>query len=131
MRDEAGNFYFVDRTKDAIRRRGENISSMEVEMEVNAHPDVLESAAIPVASAETEQEVMAVVVLKSGKSLAPEALIEFLAGRIAYFMVPRYLDFAAELPKTPTGKIQKYALRERGLTASTWDRVAAGITIKR
>ena len=104
---------------------------MEVEIEVNAHPAVLESAVIPVASIETEQEVMAVVVLKPGESLAPEALTEFLAKRMAYFMVPRYLDFAAELPKTPTGKIQKYALRERGLTSTTWDRVMAGIKIKR
>jgi crotonobetaine/carnitine-CoA ligase len=131
MKDAEGNLYFVDRTKDAIRRRGENISSMEVEQEINAHPDVLECAVIPVASAETEQEVMAVVVPKPGQRIAPEALIAFLEPRMAYFMVPRYLEFAAELPKTPTGKIQKFGLRERGLTSATWDRVAAGIRLKR
>jgi crotonobetaine/carnitine-CoA ligase len=131
MKDKAGNLYFVDRTKDAIRRRGENISSMEVEQEINAHPDVLECAVIPVASAETEQEVMAIVVPKSGRRIAPEALIAFLEPRMAYFMVPRYLEFAAELPKTPTGKIQKFGLRERGVTSATWDRVAAGIKLKR
>ena len=131
MKDAEGNLYFVDRTKDAIRRRGENVSSMEVEQEINAHPDVLECAVIPVASAETEQEVMAVVVPKPGRRLAPEALIAFLEPRMAYFMVPRYLEFAAELPKTPTGKIQKFGLRERGLTTETWDRVAAGIKLKR
>jgi crotonobetaine/carnitine-CoA ligase len=120
--DEAGNYSFVDRTKDAIRRRGENISSIEVENEINAHPAVVESAVVPVASEYTEQEVMAVVALKPGERLEPEALIEFLKPRMAYFMVPRYLDFVAELPKTPTGKILKYPLRERGLTASTWDR---------
>src|SRR5579872_6886071 len=126
MKDVEGNLYFVDRTKDAIRRRGENISSMEVEQEINAHPDVLECAVIPVASAETEQEVMAVIVPKPGRRIAPAALIAFLEPRMAYFMVPRYLEFASELPKTPTGKIQKFGLRERGLTSATWDRVAAG-----
>ena len=131
MKDADGNLYFVDRTKDAIRRRGENISSMEVEQEITAHPDVLECAVIPVASAETEQEVMAVVVPKPGRRIAPEALIAFLEPRMAYFMVPRYLEFATELPKTPTGKIQKFGLRERGLTPATWDRVAAGIKLKR
>jgi crotonobetaine/carnitine-CoA ligase len=131
MKDAEGNLYFVDRTKDAIRRRGENISSMEVEQEINAHPDVLECAVIPVASAETEQEVMAVMVPKPGRRIAPEALIAFLEPRMAYFMVPRYLEFATELPKTPTGKIQKFGLRERGLSPATWDRVAAGIKLKR
>lgn len=131
MKDADGNLYFVDRTKDAIRRRGENISSMEVEQEINAHPDVMECAVIPVASAETEQEVMAVVVPKPGRTVAPEALIAFLEPRMAYFMVPRYVDFVTELPKTPTGKIQKFGLRERGLTSTTWDRVAAGIKLTR
>jgi carnitine-CoA ligase len=131
MKDSEGNLYFVDRTKDAIRRRGENISSMEVEQEINAHPDVLECAVIPVAAEEGEQEVMAVVVAKPGHRIVPEALIDFLARRMAYFMVPRYLEFAAELPKTPTGKIQKYGLRERGVTPATWDRVGAGIKLWR
>ena len=129
MRDEAGNFYFVDRTKDAIRRRGENISSLEVEREINAHAAVLESAVIPVASEHSEQEVMAVVVPRRGARLDPAELIAFLAPRMAYFMVPRYVDVVAELPKTQTGKIQKFALRERGVTATTWDREAAGIVL--
>jgi crotonobetaine/carnitine-CoA ligase len=131
MKDTEGNFYFVDRTKDAIRRRGENISSMEVEQEINTHPDVLECAVIPVASGETEQEVMAVLVPRPGHRIAPEALIAYLEPRMAYFMVPRYLEFATELPKTPTGKIQKFELRARGMTPGTWDRVAAGVKLKR
>jgi crotonobetaine/carnitine-CoA ligase len=131
MRDADDNLYFVDRTKDCIRRRGENISSMEVEQEVNAHPDVLESAVIPVASAETEQEVMAVVVAKPGRAPDPAERSRFLAGRMPYFMVPRYLEIVPEMPKTPTGKIQKYALRERGIGPATWDRVAAGIRIEK
>ncbi len=131
MCDEAGNYYFVDRSKDAIRRRGENISSMEVENEINAHPDVLESAVIPVASQHTEQEVMAVVVAKPGHALDAAELIGFLEPRMAYFMVPRYVEIVDELPKTPTGKIQKFPLREKGVTADTWDRVAAGIKLTR
>ena len=131
MRDEAGNYYFVDRSKDAIRRRGENISSMEVENEINAHPDVLECAVIPIESAHTEQEVMAVVVAKPGHEVDPENLIRFLEPRMAYFMVPRYVDVIPELPKTPTGKIQKFPLRERGVTSTTWDREAAGVKLRR
>ena len=71
------------------------------------------------------------VVTRPGKILAPEALIRFLAERLPYFMVPRYLEFASELPKTPTGKIQKFSLRELGMTPATWDRVAAGIKVNR
>ncbi|MDH3716338.1 MAG: AMP-binding protein [Gammaproteobacteria bacterium] len=122
MRDESGNLYFVDRLNDAIRRRGENISSMEVEAELNAHPAVLESAVIPIASEHTEQDVMAVLVLREGADLDVPDMLEFLEPRMAKFMVPRYFDVVPELPKTQTGKIQKFALRERGLTPTTWDR---------
>ena len=122
VRDDAGNFAFVDRVKDAIRRRGENISSMEVEQQILAHPSVLECAVIPVASADTEQEVMAVLVLKPGAAWAPQALIDFLTPRMPAFMIPRYLDRADALPKTQTGKIQKFPLREAGVTETTWDR---------
>lgn len=131
MRDDGGNYYFVDRSKDAIRRRGENISSMEVENEINAHPDVLESAVIPIASQHTEQEVMAVVVAKPGHDLDPADLIRFLEPRMAYFMVPRYVELTGDLPKTPTGKIQKFPLREQGVTPATWDREAEGVKLKR
>ena len=131
MRDEAGNLYFVDRTKDAIRRRGENISSMEVEQEIVAHPDVVECAVIPIASGHTEQEVMAVVVPRPGAAFDPAELIEFITPRMAYFMVPRYVDIVDALPKTQTGKIRKYTLRERGLPPGTWDREAAGIVLRR
>ncbi|HTE62403.1 MAG TPA: AMP-binding protein [Solirubrobacteraceae bacterium] len=129
--DEDGNFYFVDRLKDAIRRRGENVSSMEVEADVNRHPAVLESAAIAVPSDWGEDEVKVVVVLKEGASLAPEELIEFLMERMPHFMVPRYVELAAALPKTETQKIRKEELRVAGITDATWDRVAAGITVRR
>ena len=110
-RDTHGNYYFVDRIKDYIRRRGENISSFEVEREVNMHPAVLESAAVAVRSASTEDDLKVVAVLKPGMSLEPEELRAFLRERVPRFMVPDVVLVVAELPKTPTGKIQKHLLR--------------------
>ena len=104
---------------------------MEVEQEIVAHPDVVECAVIPVASEHTEQEVMAVVVPRPGAAIDPTEFVEFLAPRMAYFMVPRYVEVVDALPKTQTGKIQKYVLRERGITSDTWDREAAGIRLRR
>jgi crotonobetaine/carnitine-CoA ligase len=129
--DGEGNFYFIDRQKDSIRRRGENISSLEVESEVNAYPSVLESAAIPVPSEWGEDEVMVVVVPRPDMVLDPAALTEFLIGRCPRFMIPRYVDVVTELPKTPVGKIRKSALRDQGVTTHTWDRDAAGIVVPR
>lgn len=129
-RDGDGNYFFVDRIKDAIRRRGENISSAEVEAVVLAHDAVQECAAIAVPSEWGEDEVMVILALKAGRELAPEELLEFLRPRMAHFMVPRYLRFMTELPKTPTAKIQKSELRDEDLTVDTWDREAAGIKIR-
>jgi len=130
-RDDEGYYYFADRVKDSIRRRGENISSLEVENEINLHPDVLECAVFPVPSEHTEDEVMVAVVPKAGHTLDPVDLIRFLEPRMAYFMVPRYVDVVSDLPKTPTGKIQKFELRAVGQTPNTWDREVAGIKLKR
>ncbi len=130
-RDGAGNFYFVDRLKDAIRRRGENISSVEVENEINGHPGVVESAVVGVRSEHTEEEVKAVVVVREGAEVTAEGLIAYLEPRLPYFMVPRYVEFAESLPKTPTGKIRKVVLREQGVTAGTWDREKAGVRVRR
>ena len=127
--DEDGYFYFVDRKKDAIRRRGENISSFEVEKVVNSHPQVLECAVFAVPSELGEDEVKANVVLKGNQTLPPESLIEFCSEKMAYFAVPRYVEYVAELPKTPTNRIEKYRLRQLGVTESTWDREKAGIKI--
>ncbi len=129
--DEAGNFFFVDRLKDAIRRRGENISSFEVEAEICAHPAVREAAVVAVASDVSEDDVLAVVAPVPGASIDPVALIEFLRPRMAHFMIPRYVRIMQELPKTPTQKVQKNVLREEAITADTWDREKAGIVIKR
>ena len=130
-KDQDGNLYFVDRTKDAIRRRGENISSMEVENEINAHGDVIECAVVPVSSTDTEQEVLAVIVAQPEAQINPESLIRFLEPRLPYFMIPRYVRFVDALPKTPTGKIQKYVVRDLGLLEGTWDREVAGVQLQR
>ena len=127
--DADGRFYFADRMKDALRRRGENISSFEVESVVNAHPDVYESAVVAVPSEVGEDEIKVVVVPQAGATVDPEALTQFLVDRLPYFMVPRYVELAAELPKTPTHKVRKALLRESGATG--WDREAAGIQVRR
>ena len=130
-RDAEGNFFFVDRMKDTIRRRGENISSFEVESEIAVHPDVREVAVIGVASHIGEDDVLAVITPVAGRKVEPAAIIEFIRPRLAYYMVPRYIRFINELPKTPTQKIMKQQLRDDGVTADTWDREQAGIIIKR
>ncbi|RME67632.1 MAG: ATP-dependent acyl-CoA ligase [Alphaproteobacteria bacterium] len=130
-RDADGYYYFVDRIKDAIRRRGENISSFEVEAELVAHPAVREAAAIGVPSEYGEDEVMAVVAPVAGATIDPAALVDFLKDRMPYFMVPRYVRVMDDLPKTPSSKVQKAALRAAGVTPDSWDREAAKIKVKR
>lgn len=123
--DEAGYLHFVERKKDAIRRRGENISAFEIEEAVNLHPSVLECAAIGVPSELTEEEVMVWVVLKKGQSVTPQQLTDHCQQQVAAYMVPRYVQFVEELPKTPTEKVEKYKLSKQGVSAATWDREAA------
>jgi len=130
-KDEDGYFYFVDRKKDALRKGGENISSFEVEQVINSHPKVFESAVLAVPSELSEDDVKAVVVLKDGEKITPEELISFCNDRMAYFAVPRYLEFKESLPKTPTSRVEKYKLREEGVTKDTWDREKAGYKLKR
>jgi crotonobetaine/carnitine-CoA ligase len=129
-RDEEGYFYFVDRKKDSIRRRGENISSFEVEKIINSHPKVLEAAVFAIPAELGEDEVKASVVLKPDEKLTPEELIHFCNERMAYFAVPRYLEFVSGLPKTPTNRVEKYRLREAGVTENTWDREKAGVKLR-
>ena len=129
--DENGYFFFVDRIKDAIRRRGENISSFEVESEATAFAAVREAAAIPVPSELGEDEVMIVVAPVPGQSVEPLALFQFLEPRMAHFMLPRFIRVVDDLPKTPTQKVQKHLLKDAGVTNDTWDREAAGIKVKR
>ena len=123
-RDEDNNLYFVDRLNDCMRRRGENVSSYEVEREVNAHPDVLESAAFGVKSELAEDDIMIVVVPRPEATIDPPQLIEFLRGRMADFMIPRYVDVRSEIPKTETHRVQKTDLKRQGVAPGTWDREA-------
>jgi crotonobetaine/carnitine-CoA ligase len=131
-RNEAGDFFFVDRLKDAIRRRGENISSVEVESEVYAFPGVGEVAAVGVPSEDGEEEVLvAIAPTAGGGPIDPAALLRFLVPRMPHYMVPRYVRVMGSLPKTPTNKIRKLEIRQQGVTADCWDRVAHGIEVRR
>lgn len=125
VREADGAFRFVDRIKDAIRRRGENISSWEVEQVLMAHAAVAAVAVYPVRSELAEDEVMAAVVLRDGARAAPAELAEFCTARLPKFAIPRYIDVLPELPRTENGKVQKYKLRERGVPAGCWDRSTA------
>lgn len=128
--DEDGNLYFVGRKKEAIRRRGENISAFEVEEGILLHPDVMECAAIGVPSDLSEEEVKVCIVARGGSDLTPADVIEHCENTLAKFQVPRYVEFVGEIPKTPTGKMAKYRLRH--FTEGTWDRelITAGDEVK-
>jgi crotonobetaine/carnitine-CoA ligase len=131
VRDEDGWFRFVDRTKDAIRRRGENISSYEVEQVILGHDAVADVAVFAVPSEMAEDEVMATIVTKPGADLDPVEVMRHCEGKLAYFAIPRFVELVSELPMTENGKVRKAALRERGVTDRAWDREAAGYTLKR
>jgi carnitine-CoA ligase len=125
VREADGAFRFVDRIKDAIRRRGENISSWEVEQVLMAHAAVASVAVYPVRSELAEDEVMAAVVLREGADATPAELAAFCTNRLPRFAIPRYIALLDELPRTENGKVQKYKLRERGVPPGCWDRSAA------
>jgi carnitine-CoA ligase len=134
--DEAGNFFFLDRKKDVIRRRGVNISSHEVEAEVESHPLVKEAAAVAVRNPDLEEsagdeEVKVIVVLEEGAALDPVELVDYLVPRMPRHWVPRFVEFASALPRTESFKVKKSDLRDAGVTAETWDRERAGMRFKR
>jgi crotonobetaine/carnitine-CoA ligase len=127
--DEDGWMYYVDRARDRIRRRAENISSYDVEVGATSHPGVLEAAAVGVASAyEADDEIKLYVVAAS--ELEPLELLEHLVAHLPHYMVPRYIEFVSELPRTPTNKVRKTYLRELGVTEATWDRKTAAVSIR-
>ena len=130
-RDADGNYFFVDRMKDAIRRRGENISSFEVEVEILAHPQVRECAVVAVPNETAEDDVLAIVAPVPGETIDPAELLDFLRPRLAHFMLPRYLRIMPDLPRTPTQKVEKHVLRAAGVTADCWDREKAGVKVAR
>jgi crotonobetaine/carnitine-CoA ligase len=129
--DADGFFYFVDRKKDYLRRRGENISSFEMETAFLAHPDISEVAVHAVHSDVTEDDVKVTAVLVAGSTLTETELCTWSTDKLPYFAVPRYIEFRAELPKNPVGRVLKYVLRDEGKTERTWDRESAGIAISK
>jgi crotonobetaine/carnitine-CoA ligase len=131
--DADGYLWFVDRKKEAIRRRGENVSAYEVELILSRHPAVHEVAAVPVASEMSEDEVMVYVVRKPGETLSEAEVVRFAAERMSHFMVPRFVRFIDALPKTATEKIEKYKLKQdaQAHRAELWDREREGIVVAR
>jgi crotonobetaine/carnitine-CoA ligase len=126
LREQDGQFRFLDRLKDAIRRRGENISSFEVEQVLISHPDVASAAVFPVRSELAEDEVMAAILRKPASQLSELDLMRYCEPRLPRFALPRFVEFFAELPQTENGKVQKFKLRERGVLPGTWDREKSG-----
>jgi crotonobetaine/carnitine-CoA ligase len=129
--DEDGYLYFADRKKDAMRRRGENISSFEVEQTLLRHPQVAEVAAVGVPSELGEDEVMVYVVATAEQLTDIEAFMDFCCEHLPYFAVPRYVEVTPELPKNAVGRILKHELRARGVSSSAWDRESAGYIVRR
>ena len=129
--DGGGNLTFVDRATDSMRRRGENVSSVEVEQIVMRHPAVLEAAAVGVPSDLGEDDILVVVTLRPGATMDNADLLDFCSARMPYFCVPRYLEVLEQLPKNVIGRVRKDSLRARGLSGSVWDREAHGYVLSR
>jgi crotonobetaine/carnitine-CoA ligase len=131
--DDQGRLFYADRIKDRIRRRGENISSFEIEQVLNDHPDIIESAVvgIRVDDAGGEDEVKAYIVTEGGQEIDNVALLDYCAEHIPRFAVPRFIEAVEAVGKTATGKMQKEPLRQAGVTEATWDRESVGYKIAR
>jgi crotonobetaine/carnitine-CoA ligase len=129
-KNKEGSYFYVDRIKDAIRRRGENISSSEVEAEALSHEDVQLAAAVAVPSEHSEDEVLLVIQPKPNRSIDPRAYFDFLVPRLPHYMLPRFIRIVREMEMTETIKIRKNVLRDQGVTSDTWDREAEGIVVK-
>ena len=132
-RNEQGQFFFFDRKADYIRHKGRSVSSFAIEAAVSGHPGVAEAAAFGVTSEhlDSEAEIAVKVVRRPGEDVTAEDIARFVNDNAPYFFVPRYVDFVEELPHTPTGRVQKYRLREEGLSPEAWDREATGFEVVR
>ena len=127
--DEEGFFYFVDRKKDYLRRRGENISSFEMEAAFARHPALAEVAVHAVPSDKGEDDVKVTAMLRTDMALSPEDLFRWAMDAVPYYALPRYIEFRDSLPKNPQGRVLKYELRDEGCTPTTWDQEASGIQV--
>ncbi|WP_052369566.1 AMP-binding protein [Paraburkholderia caledonica] len=129
--DSEGNLYFVERLKDRIRSRSENISSYDIEMAAGTVPGVIDAAAVGVPSEfDGDDDIKLFVTLQPGAVLDGEALLRHLAGKLPHFMLPRFIEFITSIPRTPTQKVKKSALRSRARSDAAWDRKAAGIRLR-
>ncbi len=129
--DADGFITFVDRKKDALRRRGMNVSSLEVEMAISAHPQIAEAAVIALPAQMTEDDIKVCLVLHSQQSIQPDELFGFFSANLPYFAVPRYVEIMRALPKNAMGRVMKHELRDAGVTEETWDLEAMGLTVSR
>jgi crotonobetaine/carnitine-CoA ligase len=127
--DKAGYLHFVDRKKDYVRRRGENISTFEVETALRSHPYIADVAVHAVLSDSGEDDVKATIVLKAAGAVTEEMLCRWAIERLPYFTIPRYIEFREDLPRNPVGRVLKYQLRSEGCTPTTWDREKAGVQL--
>lgn len=121
-KDPTGSLWFVDRKRDALRFAGRNISTMEVEMVLRKHPAVADVAAfgIPSKEMEGESELKLNLILKPDTEVTHEEVAKFINENAPYYFVPQYMEFVTSLPYTPTNKVQKFKLRELGVTENTW-----------
>jgi crotonobetaine/carnitine-CoA ligase len=127
----SGALAFVDRKKDALRRRGENISSIELEAAIDGHPDIVESAILAVPSDLVEDDIRACIVTREGAILGPEPLFRYLKDNLPYYALPRYVEIVDDLPRNAVGRVMKHVLREQRLTERTWDFEQLGLVIER
>lgn len=129
--DDDHFIYFVDRKKDALRRRGENVSSLELEMILMKHPSIATAAVCGVPSPLGEDDIKASIVWHAGAAASPEELFDYFKAVLPYFAIPRYVDVRDSLPTTTIGKVMKNVLRDEGVTVSMWDFDALGLTVAR
>jgi crotonobetaine/carnitine-CoA ligase len=129
--DADGYLTFVDRKKDSLRRRGENIASLELERAILAHPDIAAVAVHAVPSELSEDDIKACLVPAGSAELAPQGLFEFFKRTLPYYAIPRYVEILDELPTNVMGRVQKFKLAEHGITADTWDLDALGLVVER
>jgi len=130
-RDADGTITFVDRKKDALRRRGENVSSVQLEVAIAAHPKIAEVAVLGLPSPLTEDDIKACVVLAPGQTVTPDELFAFFQETLPYFAVPRYVEVVDQLPRNATMRVMKHLLRARGVTPETWDLDSMGFRVEK
>jgi crotonobetaine/carnitine-CoA ligase len=129
--DEEGNLYFVDRKKDSLRRRGENVSSIELEQAILKHPCIQAVAVHAVPSDLSEEDIKACIVPSREADLVPQELFRFFKSSLPYYAIPRYVELMSDLPVNANMRVQKFKLRDRGITAETWDFDSMGLVVRR